>query len=252
MINFDKNGYELFNGLIDLEYIKEIRNKMLQILSSYSPDSENIDTGFEAITNKSSTLRGNVYKVFGSLADTPLVLAQPSVKKTLNELGFKNYTMQAYSIICMEPNNDKYLFLPHQDLKARKSLKSAVLWIPLSEGENIGGIGFYSGSHKYGPIKHGVTDSGHLEISDGIKESHTSQSILDYKLGDCLIFDPYTVHWSIKNLGEKNRWTAVIKIDEVSNTSWLNKSLSPFDISSYIDEQSNEDRLKKKIIEFKY
>jgi hypothetical protein len=41
------------------------------------------------------------------------------------------------------------------------------------------------------------------------------------------------------------RWTAIVKIDEVSDTNWLNKSLTPFDISSYLDERSNEERLKE-------
>ena len=245
MSDYEKNGYELFRGIISLEYINEIRRKMLQILSSYSPDSQDIDTGFEEITNKSATLRGNVYKVFGSLADIPLVLAQPSVKEKLSELGFNNYTMQDPSIVCMEPNNNNYLFLPHQDLKQRQSLKSTLLWIPLSEGENIGGVGFRSGSHKYGPIKHDLSETGHLIINDEIIESHPCHNILDYKLGDCLFFDSYIVHWSVGNSGKKMRWTAIFRIDEVSDTNWLNKSLAPFDASSYIDQRSNEERLKE-------
>jgi hypothetical protein len=134
--------------------------------------------------------------------------------------------------------------LPHQDLKGRTSLKSLILWIPLTAGNELGGMACWPGSHKKGPLVHRVTTKGQLELPDDAYMDFQRKDLSDYDIGDVFFMDPYLVHETIANKGKSIRWTAIIKIDDIYDNTHLTESLNPFVIDDFIDTKNNAERLQ--------
>ena len=246
-MSFETDGYELCKGLIDRATIRQIRAEMVDIMKPYcdakvvGPDD--LDEAFAQVTKRGAALRSNVLKLSSRLASLPLLLADPGIRRKIGEVGIRTPVIQAYSVLCMEPFVEKFLFEPHQDLKQRTSLKALGFWVPLSEGPAIGGLGVIKGSHKKGPLHHGLSPRGHLELPPDTYAGLPRAEVTGYEEGDCLLFSPYVVHWSIPNEGKGLRWTLSMKIDEVSASAHLADSIHPFVIEDYIDTRSNEERI---------
>lgn len=246
-MTFRTDGYEFCRGLIARNTIRAIREQMVDIMRPYctadvrGPDD--LDEAFRQVTAHGGALRGNVLKTCSRLAALPLLLAEPGVQRKVAEIGMEIPVIQAYSVLCMEPHVERFLFEPHQDLKQRTGLHSIAFWIPLSGGKGIGGLGVAKGSHAKGPRHHEVSARGHLVLPESEYAGLEKVDVLGYEEGDCLVFSPYLIHWSIPNTGHGLRWTASLKIDEASGNTHLAKSLHPFVIEDYIDTRSNEERI---------
>jgi hypothetical protein len=246
-MSFHRDGYELCKSLIHPGTIRGIRAEMVDIMRPYcdrrvrGPDE--LDEAFAQITRLGGALRGNVLKLCSRLASLPLLLAEPGVQAKIREIGIRTPVIQAYSVLCMEPHVERFLFEPHQDLKQRMSFSTLAFWIPLSSGANVGGLGIAAGSHTKGPLRHGLSARGQLVLPPDTYEGVPQVELTDYAEGDCLIFSPYLIHWSIPNAGETLRWTVSLKIDDVSAPAHLAESIHPFVIEDYVDTRSNEERI---------
>ena len=244
---FSTDGYEICNQIVDRDRVDAIRKKMIAIMAPHCdypadlPDS--LDRCFYAISAQGQDLKTNVYRLFGRLADLPLLLADKGVSEKVAEYGFTNYTIQAYSVFCLEPGNTKHMFLPHQDLRDRTSRKSLIVWVPLSGGTDCGGLALYPGTHRDGPLRHGLSPAGQLMLEESAYSDSERLDVTSFEIGDCVFVDPYLIHESIGNHGEAIRWTAVVKIDDASGQAHVRDSIHPFDIDSYIDSRSNAERL---------
>lgn len=261
-MTFEEDGFVIRKNFIDRGRLLTIRRKMLEIMAPFAtcpadqPDS--LDRSFTEIGTRSQTLKSNIYTLFSKLADLPLLLTEPNIAGFIKEQGFENFTIQAYSIFCIEPHDDRHLFLPHQDLVARTSLKTLQFWIPLSTGPNIGGVAVWKGSQKAGPMKHiWYTDPeyrsdptkkfqkfagaagrrkpfGALVLPEETYMHCKRTDMVDFQLGDCLILTPYTVHSSIQNRGKDMRWTYVIKIEDATCVPHAVNDTSPFPMNEYL------------------
>ena len=246
-MDFEKTGYVYCKQLIDRATIRAVRAELVEIMRPFCDDRvsgpDDLDEAFRQVTRAGGALRGNVLKMCSRLASLPLLLADPGVKAQVAALGIRAPAIQAYSILCMEPYEEKFLFEPHQDLKQRTSMKSLAFWIPLSAGPGIGGLGFYPGSQARGPQKHTLSPAGHLMLPPECYADFPPHEFTQYEEGDCLIMSPFLVHWSIVNEGEVMRWTVSLKVDEAAEALHLPHSIHPFVIEDYIDTRSNEERL---------
>ena len=246
-MTFERNGYELCKGLIPREAVRRIRAEMVDIMRPYCGGAvrgpDDLDEAFAQVTRRGGALRGNVLKLCSRLASLPLLLAEPGVRRKIAEIGMRTPAIQAYSILCMEPHVEKFLFEPHQDLKQRMSLKTIAFWVPLSDGPDVGGLGLAVGSHVQGPLRHGLSARGQLVLPQDSYAGLPQIELTDYEEGDCLLFSPYLIHWSIPNSGECLRWTVSLKIDEVSAPAHLAESIHPFVVEDYVDTRSNEERI---------
>jgi hypothetical protein len=224
---------------------------MIEIMSQFvsvGPECHNeLDELFSSITSVGGGLRGTCFKVMSDIAEIPLLIGMPKVREVLDTLDISVPTLVGFAILAMEPGEKKFLFHPHQDLRGHTSLRSVILWTPLSDGKKIGGMGIYKGSHKFGPIKHGVAEDGHLEVPENIREEFEKVTFDDMTIGDVLFFSPYSVHWSLLNKGTKIRWTAVMVIDDAAKAPHLRDDRSPFVVSEFIDDRSNEERINEKL-----
>lgn len=259
---FAEDGFEIRKGWLDRDRLNTIRRKMVEIMRPYcsvkAEGADDLDACFAELSAKDQKTKSNCYTLFSKLADLPLMLTEPNISDFIREQGFENYTIQAYSVFCIEPNDDRHLFLPHQDLVARTSLRTLQFWIPLSSGKDIGGVAVWGGTQKYGPQHHEWrtdpnyrTDPdrpfqkfagaagrrkpfGALVLPEKFYAEHKRVDMVDYEIGDCLILTPYTVHGSIPNRGKGMRWTFVIKIEDASNLQHLSKDTSPFPMNEYL------------------
>lgn len=261
-MSFEEDGFVILKNFVDVDRLNSMRQKMLEIMEPFTdypidrPDS--LDKCFADIGAKSQTLKSNCYRMFSRLADLPLMLNEPNIAKLVADLGFRNHTIQAMSIFCIEPNDDRHIFLPHQDLVDRMSLKTLQFWIPLSTGENIGGVAVWKGSHKKGPLHHKWRTEEGFRADPKTKfqnfagaagrrkpfgalvlpEEHYKDlervDMIDYELGDALLLTPYTVHGSIPNRGNAMRWTYVIKIEEMVGIEHFRTDTSPFPMNEYL------------------
>ena len=247
---FEKVGYVHRRGILNVSTIERIREKMLTIMRPYctagSQDETSetaLDRCFLEVSAQGQDVKSNIYKVFSRLADLPLLLDDSAIKTDVEALGFTAYTIQAYSVFCLEPGNAHHLFMPHQDLRNRTSLKSLIVWAPLSAGPKLGGMSCWPGSHVLGPMHHGLNINGQLELPAESYAAFDRKVLTEYAIGDVIFMDPYLVHASVLNEGEAIRWTAVVKIDDVESNDHLTRSLHPFPIDELIDSRSNEERL---------
>src|SRR5688572_8801837 len=164
--DFARDGYVFYRKLIPQRTLVAMRAQMVDIMRPYCDGSigsaDDLDAAFRQVTQAGQTLRGNIYKMCSRLAALPLLLAEPAIREVVDDLGMRVPVIQAYSILCMEPHETKYLFHPHQDLKQRMSACALAFWIPLSAGRDIGGLAVVPGSHALGPLKHALSPEGHL------------------------------------------------------------------------------------------
>ena len=240
-------GFEVCRNIVEVDRIAMIRQKMIAIMAPHCQcdldQADSLDRCFYEVSAQGQALKSNVYQLFGRLADLPLLLADKGISEKIAALGFFSFTIQAYSIFCLEPGNKKHLFLPHQDLRDRTSRKSLIVWVPLSGGSDFGGLAIYPGTHRLGPLKHQLSESGQLTLDKSAYECSEKREITRYETGDCVFVDPYLVHESVGNTGNAIRWTAVVKIDDASGQTHVKDGIHPFDIDEYIDSRSNEERL---------
>jgi len=247
---FDRDGYVIRRGLLAHSRIERIQQRMLTIMRPYcsvGPDGEEpqhaLDRCFYEVSALGSDVKSNVYKMFSRLADLPLLLEEPGIRATVADLGFTDFTIQAYSIFCLEPGNVRHKFLPHQDLRNRTSLKSLIVWAPMSQGQSLGGMACWPGSHRGGPLKHTLSEGGQLMLDENCYAAFERTDLTDYEPGDVVFMNPYLIHESVENDGDAIRWTAVVKIDDIRSNDHLTRDLHPFPIEEYIDGRSNAERL---------
>ena len=141
-----------------------------------------------------------------------------------------------------------FLFPIHQDLKILSN-KSILIWIPLNKSSgDLGGVTLYKKSHKNGPLKHTWGD-GYITLNKQSLKKISKLSkfnFTEYNVGDVLFISPLLVHQSIINSNKnKNRWTFVIHVGDMTDSKHLLKNLSPFNFNRYFSPLTNEELRKK-------
>ena len=242
-------GFILLNNVIEKKKIKLIKKEIISVMAqfdynkkSYKKNKNKIDFLFENIS-KNKFLRSNIYKSISHLQSLYDLCSSPKIKKILKFLKFNSPRQLGTSIFAVEPNNENFLLLPHQDIRNNFSSKKAFnFWFPLSSGKKLGGIGIYPGSHKFGPLKHSFSkDKKKVVIKRKILDKLKKPVLIEnFKVGDVLIFSPYTAHFSIKNNGNKVRWTCATCIDDPSVSPHFTKKFNPFNKKKYITNKTNE------------
>ncbi len=259
IISFNSKGYVHKKKIINKSNIKEIKEDMISIMKNYvkiykyKDIDKTLDKGFIDISRKSPELRSNIFKAFCQLYTIPKLIYRKQFNHFLKNIGFKNPIIIGFGIIAMEPNEKRFLFNLHQDLRTVfASYHAANLWIPLTSGNDLGGMGIYNKSFELGPIKHSVSKvNGHEEVSYNYTKKFINTKITNLQEGDCFVFSPFSLHYSIPNFGKKIRWTARLVIDDVSKSKHFSKMFEPYNRKDYCDTRTNEERLLEKFGKFK-
>ena len=250
----EKQGFVLLKRIIDKKNINNIKKEIIEIMGQHcyvdkkKSIDEILDQSFNLITNKSGQLRSNIYKSISSLQSIYNLCSLKIIKKIMNKIKIQTPRNLGSSIFAMEPNSKKYLILHHQDIRNDLASNQAInIWFPLTAGPNIGGVAIYPGSHRNGPIKHYIDKKeGKINIEKKhLKKLNKVKKIINFQVGDLLLFHPYLVHYSIINKGKKIRWTTAMCIDNPSNSPHLEKSFMPYVKTNFITNLTNEQLNRK-------
>lgn len=248
---FKSDGYYWAKSVLAAETTARIRAGIFEIMRPYLSDEtaalgpeKGLDAGFDEISHQGGALKSHCYKLWGKLAAIPMAMADPAIRRVVDTLGFGNATIQSFSIFCLERGNNRNTFLPHQDLRDRTSLNSLLIWIPLSDGADIGGMSVFPKTHLDGPLHHDLSPEGKPFIPESAYSDAEEKDVVGYHVGDAIFMTPYLVHASIPNRSETMRWTAVVKMDAAENLTHLKDSVFPFSIEDFIDLRLNSERLK--------
>ena len=250
----EEQGFFLLKNVINKKYINNVKKDMIKVLGQYCHVDKNksidkiLDQSFNLITKKSPQLRSNIYKCMANLQSIYNLSSLKIIKKIMNKIKIQTPRNLGSSIFAMEPNSKKYLILHHQDIRNDLASNQAInIWFPLTAGPNIGGVAIYPGSHRNGPIKHYI-DKKHGKINlkkKLLKNLNKVEKIINFQIGDLLLFHPYLVHYSIINKGKKIRWTTAMCIDNPSNSPHLEKSFMPYVKTNFITNLTNEQLNRK-------
>lgn len=259
MILINKKGFIHKKKIIEKKSIKKIKQDMLSVMGNFVsvPNDYDIDKKldktFNKITKKSITLRSNIFKALCQIYSIPQLLYQKKLLAVLKRIGFKDPIINNFGILAVEPYEERFLFNIHQDLRTVFASYHAInIWIPITGGNDIGGMGLYEGSYKLGPVKHSVSKiNAHEEVDLKYTKKFKKVEFNKLEEGDCFIFTPFNLHYSIPNKGKKIRWTIRIVVDDVSKAKHFNKKFEPYDRAKFCDNRSNEERLNQILGKFK-
>ena len=244
-----KESHILLKKVVNKSYLTSIKKDMIKVMSQFVKIDNNLnidkqlDCAFTTITDLSPKLRSNIYKVMSSLSCLSNLCNLPKIKKILKDLKFKVPRNLGSALFAMEPKKNNYLLHPHQDIRNKIVSNHAInLWFPLTEGKNIGGVMVYPGSHNSGPLKHQICKkTGKVTVKKKILDNFKKKKeIKNFCVGDILLFHPYTIHTSIKNTGNKIRWTTSFCVDDAARSPQLKDNFQPYNQSDFITELSNE------------
>lgn len=190
------------------------------------PESDNqtrFDDGFIAMNRASRAHGGVIYDACRRLMPVHHLATHFALQRLSKRL-MSTETLIACTLNAVRidhPNEDKYLFLWHQDYPyIQDSEDGLVYWIPLHDvDEENGCLRLALGSHKRGVLPVRVTDPGNknrngartIELADeAIAESFPQVSV-PVRAGEVLVFSTLMLHRSQPNRSARARWTLQIR-----------------------------------------
>ncbi len=206
-----EEGYLLFREILDLELIREVRNRILDLLW----DQDWIDKDFPRAAAKCK-------------ADVPIPSHDPRFVRlhtailSLEEFHRVPFDKSAIELIerllddevIVHPRRMARVVVPstrwrtvpvHQDYTyVGGSVNFLSAWIPLKDVPiEQGALRILTRSHTDG--LHETTDNGKEKGFLDIPEDHPGWLVTDYKLGDIIIFPPTTIHGATDNHSDSIR-----------------------------------------------
>lgn len=142
------------------------------------------------------------------------------------------------------PTGSSFGLPMHQDFPSMaSSLRGSIVWIPLSDcSSNTHSLRFLPCLHDKGLLAGEQTSSGYVLSSDFQKSE--SEVVLNVKLGDIVLFTPFTPHATFVN-PEFSGWKMSIsqRFDDLSSEEWLAAGL-PNAYSTAVDRSLYLTRLR--------
>jgi len=130
-----------------------------------------------------------------------------------------------------KPHDDRHLFAWHQDsVYLFGSVNAITVWVPLQDVDlDHGTIQVIPGSHRSGllPFKR-ISDKviapyvPMLQRDISLANSVTGEQVtIEAKRGDIVVFKQMLLHRSTANLRDQIRWTAQLRITDLSDPDYL-------------------------------
>ncbi len=211
-IKYLNDGYFIQNKIISKSdinfFFKEIKN----LLKIYN--KKNFEVFFKNVKD-----RDLIYKKLQNLNSvrniTQKVCKKLEQDKVYSKLGFKVPTISNGLIISL-PNEKKNLNPLHQDIYNFSSFNFIKIWLPLTKVDNKNGsMIVYKSSNKLGFIvpKYKNKKSTYPEINNKFTDGF-KKIVFDLDPGDCVIFNPFILHKSLKNSSKMTRFNIGIDIQD--------------------------------------
>jgi hypothetical protein len=188
-----------------------------------------LDQKYLGLAKLNSTLKSRCYELLGRLQTLHRYILTEEVQQIGESLFHSALLLDGMMIRIGEPANDRLLPM-HQDFGHLSKLNLNV-WTALTpSNETRGGLTIVPGSHKLGRVPHRYEESPLGQRYHGVSEKSLEGKqvvTLSMNAGDTLVFHPYLIHGSTPNPSPELRWTAICRLNELSEISYLSDPEAP-------------------------
>ncbi len=216
---FNKKGYQVINNVISKKLLNEFNQEINYFLKKYKVSKKIFkDDRFSALFKRFKN-RKAAYTLMQDLRSVKLISNEINnlliKNRVFKKLKYKVPSIKNGLIISL-PNENLYDNPLHQDIYNHYSKKYYKIWAPLTQVNNTNGsMRVFEGSHKQGYIK---PQYKNLDYYPEIDESYTKnfkETIFDFKPGPIVIFNPFIIHSSVKNISNKTRFVVGCDIQDL-------------------------------------
>tara|TARA_B110000027_G_scaffold131253_1_gene155239 strand:- start:2630 stop:3370 length:741 start_codon:yes stop_codon:yes gene_type:complete len=209
---FINDGFLVQKKIISDSYIKKFFKEIKHIVEIYK------EKNFETLFNETKE-RNLIYKKLQNLNSVRSIVHKVCNKfekhKIYKKLGFKVPFITNGLILSLPKENDNLNPL-HQDIYNFYSYNFIKIWLPLTQVSNKNGSMLaYKSSNSLGFIepKYKNNNSTYPEIEKKFTKGF-KEVIFNLNPGDCVIFDPFLLHKSVKNSSKFTRFNIGIDIQD--------------------------------------
>ncbi|MDO8651586.1 MAG: phytanoyl-CoA dioxygenase family protein [Undibacterium sp.] len=227
---FDENGYIILRKFFKPELFDEVKAEITQIGKFIVGDKFAFDSYHpELITPEKQS---QLYDRLHYLPCLSRLSGNLDLLAACRELGLQlPVLMGCCNMRYDRPHDIRHLFDWHQDtLYLLGSVNAVTAWIPFSRVDDIHGtVQLIPGSHKAGILPYKKISDKPVEEQRQFLQRDlaidtditTAPVTVSADPGDVLIFKQMAVHRSMANLSDKARWTAQIRISDLTSSGFL-------------------------------
>lgn len=238
--DFREHGVAAVADLADASLAAAARRQFLDLLRAQARflgvDASGPEAAWGWTVFNDPRVRGKLYELSQGLAACHRLSFDGRVQSLCAALGVKVPLLRNTTLRIDFPGDDRVLQPAHQDIRGIRSRNCLNFWVPLQKvGEGSGGLRYYPGSHKAGPLMPDELNASGYQVIDAARLKPYSAAVASLDVGAGLVFDPYLVHESARNAGPDVRLTWVFRFDDGAEIDWLLKGsfeLSKFDIQA--------------------
>jgi len=201
-------GYKVFK-IDNLEYIDELRNKLLFALSDRYETNDFDDLRILLASMSNKNVNQLMIKLLGfSEASTLMLYSCKDIIKNL--CGDKIFLQRRANIIFNLPGEDQRHQWPHYEMMSGISPFTFVLWAPLHNIEDDSGLFYLNSeeSHKFMKIE---IEKG-LVNSPYIFENLKNRKPIKVDYGEVIVFNPFILHGNVPFEGKRARIACSIRV----------------------------------------
>lgn len=227
---YARDGYLVLKGALNIDALLEIRAEIMEIGKCIvGPEFQFEKYDPQLVTPAKQSM---LYDRLHYLPSLSRLSGNKQLLALCRELGLNiPVLMGCCNMRYDRPNDTKHLFEWHQDtLYLLGSVNAVTIWIPFGRVDMTHGtIQVIPGSHKQGiyPFKK-ISDKKvekdrpflqrDLSIDYDVKETPVT---VDADFGDIVIFNQLLLHKSVANVSDKVRWTAQVRISDISSPEYI-------------------------------
>ena len=226
---FDKNGFCIFNDLVDLKKLTTLREQIGDVvkmqtgkhLEGFAPEDMTFSNGFDRglieLSKKDDKLRERLYDHIQDLPGLYDISVNPVYQTILKEFGYKIPVIRTSHIRMDIPHDERFLQPAHQEIRSIRCDNMLFFINPLVDTpEEKGAIQGAPGSHKLGPIMPAVKENEPYQVVPDEKFKDYPLAQLPMVAGETLFLNMYLVHKSSKNISDEVRWYCITRTEDMA------------------------------------
>lgn len=231
--SFGENGYEIIDGFLSANDLKEVFDQIDSILSQQVPKElikMSIDDKWLWLKAHKPVLKSHAYDLFGKLSSVMKIVTNKNLINLIQHIFGTPLLLDKIQIRIDDSSNDRVLPM-HQE-RGQISKREITIWIPLRDiTEESGGVQIVPGSHRNGDLGVHVYDNkmGYTGVPPECLLGKPIKKVF-MKAGDCLYFHWDLIHGSFQNRSDKIRYCIVARFNSVENIPYIIDETAPMNI----------------------
>jgi len=241
---YREHGYVVVRDLLRKEQLDAMKQEVHAIAAAEAKrlgldkqppqQSRGFDEYIVELMQHDPAYRSRLYKVFLHLHSVYALSHSEELKKVMSVLGLQCPNFRNLTVRMDIPGEEKFLQPFHQDIREVRALNCINFWTTLHDVDiESGGLQFFPGSHKLGPlVPERTNESGYQIFSEETLRQvrqKCPEAVCALKEGSVLAFSPMLLHGSNINKTQFMRWTLNIRFDDAIGMEYLQNDENPFD-----------------------